>query len=110
MGIIYSPLLLITAYVETRSARTIRHNRKRGEGDEDTTEEWEQLEGEVDFEADGWAKKVEESRPNVETDAAILEVRELRKEIQGLREVVEEMRREGRSVEPEEEGKVRLEG
>lgn len=77
MGILYSPLLLITAFLETREARHVKHNRKHGESDEDRVEEWEQMDGEIDFESEGWAKKVESTRPNVETDAAVLEVREV---------------------------------
>ena len=89
MGVLYSPLLLITAFLETRSAHSVRHNRRHGESDEDTTEEWEQMAGQVDFESDGWAKKVEGTRPNVETDVAVVEIRELRRQVEELRKVVE---------------------
>ena len=89
MGVLYSPLLLITAFLETRSAHSVRHNRRHGESDEDTTEEWEQMAGQVDFESDGWAKKVEGTRPNVETDGAVVEIRELRRQVEELRKVVE---------------------
>lgn len=44
------------------------------------------MDGEIDFEGEGWAKKVETTRPNVETDAAVLEIREvmeLLKELSG---------------------------
>lgn len=85
MGLIYSPLLCITAALEVRVAARVRWNRKRGEEDEDTVEEWEQMEGEFDFEGDGWAKKCEESKPNVETDATLIEVRELRVEVEELK-------------------------
>ncbi|KAF1811606.1 hypothetical protein P152DRAFT_459543 [Eremomyces bilateralis CBS 781.70] len=88
MLVIYSPLLLITAILETQQAHLVRKNRKRGEEYDDVIEEWEQMDGELDFEGEGWHKKVEDSRPNVETDAAILEIRELRAEIKELRELV----------------------
>jgi hypothetical protein len=42
MGFVYSPLLLVTAWAETRQAHAIKRNRQRGEEDDDTTEEWEQ--------------------------------------------------------------------
>jgi hypothetical protein len=87
MGVLYSPLLLITAYLETRTARTVRFNRKRNEADDDTIEEWEQLADEFDVEGSGWGKRVLESAPNVVTDAALVELKELReemKEIKGL--------------------------
>lgn len=89
MGVIYSPLLLITAFLETRQARRVKHNRRRGQEDEDTVQEWEQMNEEMNFEADGWAKKVEATRPNVETDAAVLEIRELKAQVAELKRSVE---------------------
>ncbi|KAL9003915.1 MAG: hypothetical protein Q9188_003231, partial [Gyalolechia gomerana] len=88
MGVIYSPLLLITAFLETRQAQRVKHNRRRGEEDEDTVEEWEQMNDDVDFENDGWAKKVESTRPNVDTDAAVLEIRELKAQLAELKRLV----------------------
>ena len=88
MAVIYSPLLLIAAYWEMRSAEKVMGNRRRGEEDDDTVEEWEQLDGEVDFEADGWGKQVEGVKPNVEWDEATVEVRRLRGEVGELRELV----------------------
>ena len=92
MGIIYSPLLLITAYIEMKQAHRVKHNRRLGEQDEDTIEEWEQMSAELDMEAEGWTKKVESTRPNVETDAAVLEIRELKGQMAELRNVVEVMK------------------
>jgi hypothetical protein len=92
MGVIYSPLLLITAFLETKQAHVVRSNRRRGEEDDDTVEEWEQLSGEYDFEADGWSKKVEDARPNVEADGAVLEVKKLRTEVRELRELIEDLK------------------
>ena len=97
MAIIYAPLLLITAYIETKQAHTVMRNRRHGEADDDTVEEWEPH-GQ-DFEADGWAKAVEATRPNVETDAAVLEIRELKGKIGELQKMVgkgEKMNGEGR--------------
>ena len=94
MGTIYSPLLLLTAYLEAKEAKLVRWNQRHGEQDDDTTEEWEQMSGEVDFEAEGWTKIVEGSRPNVETDAAVLEIRELKARVEDLRKVVVELVRE----------------
>lgn len=96
MGVIYSPLLCLTAFFEAREAKAVRLNRKRGEEDDDTTEEWEEMQGETDFEGEGWDKKVEASKPNLEVDAAVLEVRELRKEVTELRDIVT-----GMNVEPD---------
>jgi hypothetical protein len=84
MGILYSPLLLITAFLETREARHVKHNRLHGESDEDRVEEWEQMDGVIDLEGEGWAKKVESTRPNVETDAAVLEIREVMETLRNL--------------------------
>ncbi|KAK5121661.1 hypothetical protein LTR85_004833 [Meristemomyces frigidus] len=88
MGTIYSPLLVITAWMETRSARQVKWNRSRHESDDDTVEEWEQLEGEVDFEGSGWGKRVGESAPDVVTDGTLLEVRKLREEMKELKALI----------------------
>lgn len=89
MGVIYSPLLLITAFIETRQAQRVKRNRRRGEEDEDVVEEWEQMNDDLDFEAEGWTKKVEATRPNVDTDAAVLEIRELKEQIAELKRLVQ---------------------
>lgn len=100
MAVIYSPILLVTAYMETRSARRVRFNRGRNESDDDTVEVWEQLLDQVDFEGEGWGKRVEGSRPDVVRDGVSVavegvaggvkelkeEIRELREEVRGLRE------------------------
>ncbi|RYP42438.1 hypothetical protein DL768_010330 [Monosporascus sp. mg162] len=89
MAVIYSPLLLCAAVFEARNAKHIRANRRRGEDDADTHEVWEQMAGQVDFEAEGWAAKVAESKSNVEEEPAVLEVRKLREEVDKLRELLE---------------------
>lgn len=88
MGIIYFPLLLAAAYFEMRTAQDIRTNRSRGDEDDDTVEEWEQMAAEVDFEADGWNKHVDTAKPNVEEDTAVLEVRKLQIEVEKLKEMI----------------------
>ncbi|KAI8941633.1 hypothetical protein NX059_002846 [Plenodomus lindquistii] len=88
MAIIYSPLLVITAGMEQREAWVVRDNRRRGEDDEDTVQEWEEILNECDFEADGWDKKVQGTRPNVEVEGAVLEVRALREEVKELKELL----------------------
>jgi hypothetical protein len=85
MGVIYSPLLLVTALLETRTARLVKFNRSRHESDDDTIEEWEQLEPELDVEGSGWGKRVEESSPDVVVDGTLLEVRKLMDEVRELK-------------------------
>ena len=89
MGVIYSPLLLITAWLETNQAYKVKRNRRNGESDEDEVQEWEQMSGELDLEAEGWTKRVESTRPDVETDVAVLEVRALREQVEELKKIVE---------------------
>lgn len=48
----------------------------------------EELDGQVDFEGEGWDKKVEVSKPNVEADTAVIEMRELRREVGELKEIL----------------------
>jgi hypothetical protein len=90
MAIIYSPLLVLTAACETRQAHVIRSNKRRGVEDEDGCQEWEQLLDQCDFEADGWDRKVEETKPNVE-QTAFTECKEIRKELAELKAVVEKV-------------------
>ncbi|CAG8984043.1 hypothetical protein HYALB_00002984 [Hymenoscyphus albidus] len=95
MAIIYSPLLFIAAYFETRSAISVRGNRKRGEEDDDTIEEWEQMADSCDFEGEGWLKTVADVKPDVERDAATIEVRKLRSEVGELKELLEKLLKRG---------------
>lgn len=89
MGVVYSPLLLITARLETKQAHRVKWNQRNNESDEDETQEWEQMGAEeLDLEGEGWTKKVEGSRPNVETDVAVLEVRALREQVEELKRIV----------------------
>jgi hypothetical protein len=89
MGIIYSPVLLASAYFEVRTARDIRANRSRGDEDDDTIEEWEQMDGQVDFEADGWNKRVESAKSNLEEEEAVVEIRKLKEEVENLKIMIE---------------------
>ncbi|KAF2860495.1 hypothetical protein K470DRAFT_70793 [Piedraia hortae CBS 480.64] len=88
MTIIYAPLLLVTAFLETRTARTVSFNRSRNEEDDDTIEEWEQLADDLDVEGSGWGKKVEETKPNVAIDATLLKVNKLDEEIGQLKNLL----------------------
>jgi len=91
MATIYSPLLLVTAAIETKAAHKVKSNLRRGADEDDEIEEWEQLMGEVDWESDGWAKKVEASKPNVEIDAATQEVKKLRKQVEELKDLMKQL-------------------
>ena len=89
MGIIYSPLLVITASIEAREARRIRWNRRRGEADDDTVQEWEHAAEEVDFDLEEpWKQTVEETTPKVQPGGSILEVRQLREQVEELTRMV----------------------
>lgn len=90
MAVLYSPLLIVAAYWETRSARRVTSNRQRGDEDDDTMEEWEGCAREVgdDAGAEEWGKLVEKVTPDVETDAATAEVRELRREVGELKDLL----------------------
>ncbi|KAE8320997.1 hypothetical protein BDV39DRAFT_186792 [Aspergillus sergii] len=89
MGIIYSPILLVTASLEVREARRIRWNRRRGEEDDDDVQEWEHAAEEVDFAIDdSWKQTVQDTTPNVTMDSCTLEVVQLKEQIRELTELV----------------------
>ena len=103
MATIYSPLLLVSAFIEVRTAQEIRANRARGDGDDDSVEEWEQRMGYLDFEADGWAERVEGAKSQLvkeqemeeqdeENGGVRGEVADAEVEIGKLREEVKELK------------------
>ena len=101
MGIIYSPILVITAFFEVRDARRIKWNRRRGEEDDDSVQEWEHAAEEVDFDVDdGWKQTVQETTPNVHIDSTTLEIMRLKQQIMSLTETVRVLAEEkaGRSL------------
>ncbi|KAH7241077.1 uncharacterized protein BKA55DRAFT_111837 [Fusarium redolens] len=91
MATLYSPLLFVAAIFERRSARKIRHNRSRGEEDDDQVNEWEQFYEDLDMEAEGWAKTCEAVKPNVEDEPAVIEVRKLRAEMEELKAMLSQL-------------------
>jgi hypothetical protein len=88
MTIVYSPVLLVAAYFETRTAHDIHLNRSRGEDDDDTVEEWEQMMDQVDFEGEGWDKKCCAAKSNIGEDPAVAEVKKLREEVEELKALI----------------------
>lgn len=91
LAVVYSPLLIVAAYFEMRSARAVLSNRGRGEEDDDRVEEWEQMADQIDFESEGWDTTILKVKPNVEVDQATLECRQLRKEVEELKGIILEM-------------------
>lgn len=91
MGAVYAPLLFITSFIEVQTAKRVKFNRSRNEVDEDTIEEWEQLEDDMDFEGTGWAKRVEESKPNVIVDGQMLAIQKIGDDLKKLTEMIEKM-------------------
>lgn len=92
MGIIYSPLLVLTAWVETRQAERIRWNRRHGEEDEDNTQEWELVATDVDFDLDdSWKEEVKQTTPDIKVDNTTIEVRQLKEQVVALTEMVKRL-------------------
>lgn len=89
MGIIYSPLLLIIATLETREAHRIRWNRRQGEEDDDVVHEWEDVAEQVDFDVDDtWRQAVRDTTPDSNAENCTLEIIQLREQIKELTAVV----------------------
>jgi hypothetical protein len=90
MAVLYSPLMVLIALAESREARRVIQNRARGEQDDDRTEEWEELQEELDMESEeGWREKVLDTVPDVEEDRCCQLVRALRSEVQELKTLIE---------------------
>jgi hypothetical protein len=89
MGVLYSPLLVLTAWIETRQATRIRWNRRHGEEDDDCEQEWEHVAQDVDFDLDdSWKEEVKQSTPDIKVDSCTLEVRQLKEQVAALTELV----------------------
>ena len=92
MGVIYSPILVITAWIETRQAVRITWNRRHGEEDDDCEQEWEHVAEDVDFELDdSWKEEVTQSTPDIRVDSCTLEVRQLKEQVAALTELVKKL-------------------
>lgn len=89
MTVLYSPFMLLIAFIESREAHRVSGNRARGEQDDDAIEEWEEMQGD-DILGGGWSEKVEKTVPNIEENPAILEIKDLRSH---LDEVTSSLRR-----------------
>ncbi|RAL07673.1 putative potassium ion channel Yvc1 [Aspergillus homomorphus CBS 101889] len=92
MGIIYSPILLVTAFLEVRDARRIIWNRRNGAEDDDSVQEWEHAAGEVNFDIDDvWRQSVQETAPNLEVDSTTAELVQLKEQVVALTETVRQL-------------------
>ena len=91
MAFLYSPLLVVSAFFETRTARRIQNNRARGEEDDDVIEEWEESTDDLDMEAEGWTKTCDSVKPNLDEDPTRLEVKKLRAELDELKAMIIEI-------------------
>jgi hypothetical protein len=95
MGVIYSPILVLTAWVETHQAEQIRWNRRHGEDDEEDQQEWELVAEDVDFELDdSWKQEVKQSTPDIKVDNCTLEIKQLQVQVEALTELVKQLSRE----------------
>lgn len=108
MAVLYSPLLFVAAFFEMRSAKEVKRNRRMGDEDDDTKEEWERT-VEADLEGEGWTKRVAGAAANVEDDQATVEVRQLRQEVSELKELIVKLatrKREGMKGKGKEESEL----
>jgi len=84
LSVCYLPLLFISAWMDTRNARMIVHNRSHNQPDDDEREEWEELDNHNDFELSEWKEKVQNTIPNVEDDVSTQQIKLARQELQTL--------------------------
>ncbi|KAF3903145.1 hypothetical protein ABW21_db0206878 [Orbilia brochopaga] len=84
LAVIYFPLLLVSAWIDTANARMIVHNRAHGQEDDDEREEWEELDTAADFENGEWKERVAGAVPNVKEDVSTQEIKKAREELRDL--------------------------
>lgn len=104
MMVLYSPFMLIIAFIETKEARHVSKNRANGEADDEAVEEWEEMQGEfTDYMVGGWDNKVEEAIPNIQDEATVIGIRELKQQVDMLTALVRTVGGVASSSEEEEE-------
>lgn len=95
MGIIYSPLLVLTAWLESHQANQIRWNRSHGEEDEDNRQEWDFVAEDVDFDLDdSWKVEVQQSTADIKLNDTTVEIRRLKEQIAVLTDLVKNLGQE----------------
>ncbi|KAI5288906.1 hypothetical protein KEM52_000990, partial [Ascosphaera acerosa] len=96
MGVIYFPILLVTALVETLAARQIGLNRRLGEEDDNVLEEWEVMARGIAFnhEHDDWARATKAVMGRTKADPCLAQIDALRSEVGELRDAIAALRAE----------------
>lgn len=87
MMVLYLPLMVIIAFIETSEARQVHGNRARGDADDEAVEEWEEMLGELgelEVMSGDWGDRVEKSIPNMEEEATVVGLRDLRSQMDML--------------------------
>ncbi|KAI5289119.1 hypothetical protein KEM54_004380 [Ascosphaera aggregata] len=102
MGVIYFPILLVTALVETVRARQITLNRRLGEEDDNVLEEWDEMAEGIAYrnEQDDWAERVEATISKTDSDPCLAQMRELGNQVRELKSIVTALLEERRGLPP----------
>ena len=75
--------------METREAKRIRANRRRGEEEDDDVQEWEHVAEEVDFDVDEpWRTRVDDNKPDIKSLDPSAEVKLLQTQVIELTNMV----------------------
>lgn len=98
MATLYAPLLVIIAFAEKREAHRICANRRRGEEDDDVSQEWEEAARAVDYDNDEWERQVSLTTPNVAVDTSVLEIRDLKNQVAMLTEQIKLLTEKGNTT------------
>lgn len=91
MIVIYSPLLVVIAALESFFARKIQLNRRLGEEDDDESQEWEIMAGDVDYSTSNdteWADSVQKTKKSLQVDETLTEIKDLKTQVAELTGVV----------------------
>ncbi|KAL1857167.1 Calcium channel yvc1 [Paecilomyces lecythidis] len=98
MATLYAPLLVLIAFAEKREAHRICANRRRGEEDDDVSQEWEEAARAVDYDNDEWERQVSLTTPNVAVDTSVLEIRDLKNQVAMLTEQIKLLTEKGNTT------------
>ncbi|KAK9477094.1 hypothetical protein V1514DRAFT_334852 [Lipomyces japonicus] len=96
---VYSPILLLTASYEVYVAKRILRNRAEGEEDDETRQEWEEIEDQIDFETDGWMNQIRAIVPHVGHEPGLWELTEFRKHLCQISNQIQHLQSEINKIE-----------
>ena len=93
MGIIYSPLLVYTAYAESKAAKKIKANQFCDQPGDSSCEDWNQVKL-LDSGDDDWAQDGQAGQNPDKDEPMVKEVKSVKEEVEELRDLIKQLKKD----------------